>query len=122
MPLAKIAHQNDRKDDAPTHSDPSLDQAARAAGARAVAEADRRLQAASGTGANEAATSLLDILGDQTRHAMEATTALGRARSLGEIAQVQSDFLSGSFGRMGKLSEQTLALLRQGMMSLPSRR
>lgn len=118
--MAKIAHQNDRKDDAPTTSEPSLDQAARAAGARAVAEADRRLQAASGNGANEAATSLLDILGDQTRHAMEATTALGRARSLGEVVQVQSDFLSGSFGRMGRMSEHYLSALRGGMAELAS--
>ncbi len=62
---------------------------------------------------------LLDILGDQTRHAMEATTALGRARNLGEVVQVQSDFLSGSFGRMGRMSEGYLALLRSGMTALP---
>ena len=98
----------------------SLDQAARAAGARAVAETDRLARAASDNGANESATSLLDIPGDQTRHAMEATTALGRARSLGEVVQVQSDFLSGSFGRMGRLSEGYLTLLRGGMTSLTS--
>jgi hypothetical protein len=118
--MTKIARQNDRKDDAPKQSVQSLDQAARAAGARAVAEVDRRAQAASGNGAKGAATSLLDIVGDQTQHAMEATTALGRARSLGEVVQVQSDFLSGSFERIGRMSEHYLSVLRGGMAALRS--
>ena len=116
--MTKIARQND-KDDHATQSRESLNQAGRVAGAAAVAETDRLARAASGNGANEAVTSLLDILGDQTRHAIEAATALGRTRTLTEAAQVQSDFLSGSFGRVGRLSEGYLALLRSGMAALP---
>jgi hypothetical protein len=118
--LAKIAHQNDRRDNVSAQSDQSLDQAARAAGARAVAETDRLARAASDNVDKETATSLLDILGDQNRHALEATTALGRARSLGEVVQIQSGFFSGSFGRMGRLSEHYLSVLRGGMAALPS--
>jgi hypothetical protein len=118
--MAKIAQQNDRKDDTTTQSDQSLGQAARAAGAAAVAETDRLARAASGGSPEGDATSIMEILGDQTRHSFEAASALGRARNLAEVAQVQSDFIGGSFGRMGQLSERTLALLRGGMMSLPA--
>jgi hypothetical protein len=105
--MAKIAQQNDRKDDTTTQSDQSLDQAARAAGAAAVAETDRLARAASGGSPEGDATSIMEILGDQTRHSFEAASALGRARNLAEVAQVQSDFIGGSFGRMGQLSERT---------------
>jgi hypothetical protein len=119
--MAKIARSS-HEDDATTQAAQSLDAAARAAGARAVAETDRLAQAASGNGADEAATSVLEILGDQNRHAFEAAAALGRARNLSEIVQVQSDFLGGSFARMGRLNERTLGLFRSEMMSLPTRR
>jgi hypothetical protein len=117
--MAKVAHQNDRKDNPTTLVDLSLDQAARAAGARAAAEPDRLAEAASG-GRPEAAATLLEIVGDQTRHALEAATALARARNLTEVAQVQSDFLGGSLARIGRLNERTLALLRSGLTSLPT--
>jgi hypothetical protein len=118
--MAKRAHQNDLKDDRVTESDQALDQAARAAGAAAVAETDRLARDASGGSPEGDATSIMEILGDQTRHSLEAATALGRARSLAEAAQVQSDFIGGSFGRIGRLNERYLALLRGGMMSSPS--
>jgi hypothetical protein len=118
--MAKIAHQNDHKDDTATQSDQTLDQAARAAGAAAVAETDRVARAASDAASSEDARSIMEILGDQTRHSFEAATALAGARNLTEVAQVQSDFIGGSFGRMGRLSERYLALLRGGMLSLPS--
>jgi hypothetical protein len=119
--MAKIAHQNNREDDASTQARQTLDQAARAAGKAAVAETDRLARAASGDASSEVdATSIMEILGDQTRHSFEAATALGRAHSLAEVAQVQSDFIGGSFGRMGQLSERYLALLRGGIMSLPA--
>lgn len=113
--MVKTAHQKDHKDDIAMESDRSLDQAARAAGAAAVAETDRLAQAASEDASYE--MSVLEILGDQTRHSLEAAMALGRARHLAEVAQVQSDFLSDSFGRAGQLGERYLALLRGGMMS-----
>jgi hypothetical protein len=115
--MAKIAHQNGRKDDTTTQSDQTLDQAARAA---AVAETDRLARAASDASPDGGSTSIIEILGDQTRHSFEAATALGRARNFTEVAQVQSDFIGGSFGRMAQLSERYLALLRGGMMSLPA--
>lgn len=118
--MAKIAHQNERRNDPATQSDQSLSQAARAAGARAVAETDRRARAASRDSLEADATSILEILGDQTRHAIEAAAALGRARNLTEVVQVQSDFIGESFGRMGRMNECCLALLSRGMMSLPS--
>jgi hypothetical protein len=117
--MAKIAHQNTRKDGSATESDQALGQAARAAGATAVAGTDRLARAASGGSREGDATSIMEILGDQTRHSLEAATALGRARTLAEAAQVRSDFIGGSFGRMGRLNERCLALLRGGMMSLP---
>lgn len=57
---------------------------------------------------------VLEILGDQTRHAIEAALALGRARSLTEALQVQSDFIGESFGRLGRMNECYLTLLRPG--------
>jgi hypothetical protein len=118
--MAKIAQQNGRKDDTTTQFDQSLEQAALAAGAAAVAETDPLARAASGGSPEGDATSIMEILGEQTLHSFEAATALGRARTLIEVAQVQSDFIGGSFGRMGQLSERYLALLRGGMMSLPA--
>jgi hypothetical protein len=117
--MAKIAHQNTRKDGSATESDQALGQAARAAGATAVAETDRLARAASGGSPEGDATSIMEILGDQTRSSLEAATALGRARTLAEAAQLQSDFIGSSFSRMGRLNERCLALLRGGMMTLP---
>jgi hypothetical protein len=118
--MAKVAHQNDRVEK--SAADQDLDQAARAAGAAAVAETDRLARSATDRKPEAAATTVLEILTDHTRHAIEATAALDRARSLTEIAQVQSDFLGGSLARMGRLNERSLDVLRNGMMSLSTRR
>ena len=64
-------------------------------------------------------TSMAALLGEQTRHAMEAATALGRARTLAEVARVQSDFIGGSVQRAGRMNERYLAFVRSGMTSLP---
>ena len=118
--MAKIAHQKHRDETSATGE--ALDEAARTAGAAAVAETDQRAQPRSGEKLEVAATSVLEILSDQTRHSFEAATAVGRARNFSEVAQVQSDFIGGSFARMGRLNESALALLRSGMTSLPTRR
>jgi hypothetical protein len=118
--MAKIAHQNDRKDDTASQFRESGRAAAGAARAAAVAETNLLARATSGESSKADGTSILEILGDQTRHSLETATALGRARTLAEVAQVQSDFFSGSLGRMSRLSEHYLALLRGGMMALPS--
>jgi hypothetical protein len=111
--MAKIAHQHDQKDNA-SQARENFSQAAGAA----TAQADRIGRAV--TNGSSDATSILEIFADQTRHSFEAATALGRARTLAEAAQVQSNFLGGSFDRFGRLSERYLALLRGGMTMLPS--
>lgn len=64
-------------------------------------------------------TSMAALLGEQARHAMEAATALGRARTLTEVVRVQSDFIGGSVQRAGRMNERYLAFVRSGMTSLP---
>ena len=94
--------------------------------ARAAAPSDDEQAAAPEMVQNEMAqdtaaigTSMVALLGEQTRHAMEAATALGRARTLAEVARVQSDFIGGSVQRAGRMNERYLAFVRSGMTSLP---
>ena len=61
--------------------------------------------------------SMMTLLGEQTRHAMEATMAVGRSRTLAEVTKAQSDFIGGSLQRIGQLNESYLALIRGGMTS-----
>ena len=91
---------------------------------RAETRTEQRTQTTSGGARTESAQALdnpvLEILGDQTRHAIEATLALGRARNFTEALQVQSDFIGESFGRLGRMNECYLTLLRPGALSVSS--
>jgi hypothetical protein len=116
--MAKRAHQNDLKDDRVTESDQALDQAARAAGAAAVAETDRLARDASGGSPEGDATSIIEILGDQTRHSLEAATALGRARNWPRPCRCRATSSAAALAGSGGSNERYLALLRSGMMSL----
>ena len=62
--------------------------------------------------------SMMAIVGEQTRHAMHAAAAIGRARTLPEVASAQSDFIGGSVERMGALGNCYVALVRAGMSSM----
>lgn len=61
-----------------------------------------------------AGSSMMALLNEQARHALQAQTAMaaGRARTLAEMAQVQSAFMAGSFQRMGQFNDRYLAFLR----------
>ncbi len=67
--------------------------------------------------------SMVDLLNEQAQHAMQATIAVGRARTAAEFAKAQSDFIGGSFQRMGQFNSRYLAFVRGGMfMSFPTSR
>lgn len=75
--------------------------------------------------AREAASvgsSMMELLNEQARHAVQATMAVGRARTLAEVVRVQSDFIGGSVQRMEQFNERYLALIRgwRGFAVLPS--
>lgn len=75
--------------------------------------------------AREAASvgsSMMELLNEQARHAVQATMAVGRARTLAEVVRVQSDFIGGSVQRMEQFNERYLALIRgwRGFAALPS--
>jgi hypothetical protein len=57
------------------------------------------------------------LLNEQARHAMQATIAVGRARTLAEVSKAQTDFIGGSFQRMGQFHERYLAFVSGGMAS-----
>ena len=88
--------------------------------ARMVTRADA--DGASETDTASAGSSMVALLNEQTRHAMQATMAVGRARTLTEVTKAQSDFIGGSFQRMGQFNERYLAFVRGGMVSFPSAR
>ena len=71
-----------------------------------------------------AGRSMVALLNEQARHAMQATMAVGRARTLAEIARVQSDFIGGSVQRMEQFNERYIALIRgwRGFAALPPAR
>jgi hypothetical protein len=63
----------------------------------------------------DAASAMAALINEQARHAMQATIAVGRARTLAEVTKVQSDFIGGSFKRMGRFNDCYLAFVRGGM-------
>lgn len=73
-----------------------------------------------------AASSMMALLTEQARHALEVQTmmAAGRARALAELSQVQSAFIVGSVQRMAQFNERYLALMRgwRGLLFVPSSR
>ena len=81
-----------------------------ATGSGATQEAVRETDTASGL-------SMVALLNEQARHAMQATIAVGRARTLAEVSKAQSDFIGGSFQRMGRFNERYLAFVSGGMAS-----
>ena len=62
--------------------------------------------------------SVVAVLGEQTRHAIETAAALGRARTLAEAAEAQTDFIGASLKRAARLNDRCLALARSGMGAL----
>ncbi|MCE6960840.1 hemerythrin domain-containing protein [Cereibacter sphaeroides] len=59
--------------------------------------------------------SMMELLSEQARHAMQATVAVGSARSLIDVARIQSDFMNGSLERMTQLNARYLAFVRDGI-------
>ena len=82
-----------------------------ATGSGATKEAVRETDTAS------AGLSMAALLNEQARHAMQATIAVGRARTLAEVSKAQTDFIGGSFQRMGQFHERYLAFVSGGMAS-----
>ena len=70
----------------------------------------------------DAASAMVALINEQARHALQATIAVGRARTPAEVAKAQSDFIGGSFKRMGRFNDRYLAFVRGGMgiVSRPS--
>ena len=64
--------------------------------------------------------SMVDLLNQQAQHAIDATRAVGRARTPADVVKAQSEFISGSFQRMAQFNSRYLAFVRGGMlMSFP---
>lgn len=90
-------------------------------------EMSKALRVATGSGpmqevvretvAASARLSMVALLNEQARHAVEATIAVGRARTLAEVSKAQCDFIGGSFQRMQQFNERYLAFASGGMAS-----
>lgn len=59
--------------------------------------------------------SIMSLLKEQSRHAMEASLAVGRARTLAEFTKVQSDFIGSSIRRLGQFNERYFIMVSGGM-------
>ena len=99
------------------------------AGADAADEISKAVRAATGSQETQeaeretdAASAMVALINEQARHAMQAAIAVGRARTPAEVAKAQSDFIAGSFKRMGRFNDRYLAFVRGGMgiVSRPS--
>lgn len=90
-----------------------------AARSAAPSEEEREATRETAESAAEIGRSVVALLGEQTRHAVETAAALGRARTLAEAAEAQADFVGASFGRAARLNGRYLALARSGMGALP---
>lgn len=87
-------------------------------------EMSKALRVATGSGAMQevvrekatvsAGLSMVALLNEQARHAMQTTMAVGRARTLAEVSKAQSDFIGGSFQRMQKFNERYLLAFASG--------
>ncbi|AXQ95765.1 hemerythrin domain-containing protein [Cereibacter azotoformans] len=82
---------------------------------RVASGADQPQEAAAKAESLVPGPSMMDLLGEQARHAMQVTVAVSTARSMNDIARAQGDFLTGSFQRMTQLNARYLSLLRDGM-------
>ena len=49
---------------------------------------------------------------------MQVAAAFGRVMNLAEVAEIQRDFLAGSFNRMNQLGERYCAMMQAGMKSM----
>ena len=95
----------------------------RASATDAAENQQQILQQTAGESA-ELGRAIVDLLGQQTRHNMQVAAAYSRALNWAEVAEIQRDFLAGSFDRMNQLGERYRAMMQAGMKSLalPTRR
>jgi hypothetical protein len=125
---------------APTEADPAaatnkLTKVAAAAGERGVDAAREGLQVAqrsagaaselqratiqqSVKGASELGQLAVKLFNEQMRHNLNLATALARTADLGEMIQVQNEFVRASFERMSRLNSRYLEILQAGMRSM----
>ena len=89
-----------------------------------AAENQRQILQQSAGESAELGRAIVDLIGQQTRHNMQVATAFGRAVNWAEVAEIQRDFLAGSFHRMNQLGERYRAMMQAGMKSMapPARR
>ena len=91
-------------------------EATKAAKDKAQAEAAPEMSSEE-TDSASAGQSMVVLLNEQAQHAMQATMAVGRARTLAEVTKAQGDFIGGSFQRMGQFNARYRAFVRSGMAS-----
>lgn len=96
-------------------------------GADAARESSERARNAASEVTEESAElgrSIISLLGEQTRHNMQFATAFGRTVDWGQVAEMQRDFLAGSFNRMIQLGDRYRTMLQAGMkpMAFTTRR
>ena len=63
----------------------------------------------------------VEMISQQTRHAMETASVFGRAVNWMEIAEAQRNFIVGSFARFSRINASYREFLLSGMTSLSRR-
>ena len=90
---------------------------ARASATDAAENQQQILQQTAGQSA-ELGRAIVDLIGQQTRHNMQVAAAFGRVMNWAEVAEIQRDYLAGSFNRMSQLGERYRAMMQAGMKSM----
>lgn len=92
--------------------------------AAAAAEDSRQTLQRSAEETTELGRTVLDLLGDQTRHNLHTAAAIRQAVDWAEVSRAQREFLGGSFARMNQFAEHYRAMMQAGVsaMSFPVRR
>lgn len=77
-----------------------------------VGEVEREALHQASEGTLALSKALVGIVNEQTAHNLQLVMALGRARSWGEMVQIQNDFLRASMERLAQLSTRYMEVVR----------
>jgi hypothetical protein len=94
----------------------SIQIAQRSAGAASELQRGTIQQSVNGTA--ELGQLAVQLFNEQMRDNLQLATALARTADLGEMIQVQNEFVRASFERMSRLNSRYLEILQAGMRSM----
>ena len=69
----------------------------------------------SASDATETGRIVLDLVAEQTRHGIDTANALSGATNWSALVQAQSDFIAGSFARIGQINQRYRELFWSGL-------